>query len=67
VTSGTPQTGTASIAPQVGMIGGMAAGSRQEIMPSREYLESLVILYDEKTQQLAKIVDSLNGIAVLVN
>jgi hypothetical protein len=67
-TSGSvPPAGTTGIAPQVGMIGGMVAGSRQEIMPSREYLESLVILYDEKTQQLAKIVDSLNGIAVLVN
>jgi len=36
------------------------------VLPSREYLENLIILYEEKTQQLIRIAESLNGI-VLIN
>ena len=43
-----------------------AGGTQQEIMPSREYLEGLIVLYDEKNQQLAKIVEALNGIVLLL-
>lgn len=45
---------------------GAAAGQQHEVMPSREYLESLIVLYDQKTKQLAKIVESLNGIVVVM-
>ena len=38
------------------------SGPQTEIIPSREYLESLIMLYDEKTQQLARIAESLNGV-----
>lgn len=44
---------------------GAASGAQQEILPSREYLESLIVLYDEKNRQLAKIVESLNGVVTL--
>ncbi len=48
------------------VLGTTKAGSNtNEIMPSREYLESLIPLYDEKSQQLAKVIESLNGIVPL--
>lgn len=48
------------------VLGTAKAGSNtSEIMPSREYLESLIPLYDEKSQQLAKVIESLNGIVPL--
>ena len=42
------------------------SGAQQEILPSREYLENLIVLYDEKTQQLSRIVESLNSIVPLI-
>lgn len=42
-----------------------ATGNTAEIMPSREYLESLIPLYDEKSEQLTKVIESLNGIVPL--
>ena len=42
-----------------------AGGAQQETIPSREYLEGLVVLYDEKTQHLARIVESLNGVVLI--
>lgn len=36
-----------------------------EILPSREYIEKLIILYSEKNQQLVKIAGSLDGIVTV--
>ena len=45
---------------------GAAAAPQGERIPSREYLESLIALYSEKTQQLVRIVESLNTIVPLL-
>jgi DNA-binding protein H-NS len=44
---------------------GKITGNSNEIMPSREYLASLIVLYDEKSLQLAKVIESLNNIVSL--
>jgi hypothetical protein len=40
----------------------LGAVSPEEALPSREYLESLIVLYEEKNAQLLKVIDSLSGI-----
>ena len=47
--------------------GGQVAGykavtSAKEIMPSREYLNKLALLYKEKSFQLAKVIESLSNV-----
>jgi len=60
------ETGAGDANKSQGWQPGGTPGTQQEIMPSREHLESLIVLYDQKTKQLAKIVESLNGIVVLI-
>ena len=45
---------------------GASAAGQSEIIPSREYLEGLILLYGEKTQQLTRIAESLNSIVPLI-
>lgn len=39
-----------------------SAGGGKEIMPSREYLNKLALLYKEKSFQLAKVIESLSNV-----